>query len=260
MSLEASNFYYGKGRFSIAVRNPITKALGPWVWCGDVSAFSAKPTTTMVEHKESYSGQSALAAYFPSEKALTLDWTFSEFRPKNLAFALYGTNISVESGTATDEVLAPGLAVGDDVRTANPGISDLVLTDSAAVPAELVEGTDYTVDPTFGRITILNIGAYVQPFKANYSYAQRTDTGIFTAGQPDISVLYEGINLAENNAAVIAEYYKVAPGVLTELMHITTGTDTAGMAMTAGVLIDTTKPASGPLGQFGRVTQVGVAA
>lgn len=259
MTLEDPNFYYGKGRLSIALRDPVTKVLGPWVWVGDVSALTAKPTVTMVEHKESYSGQSGIARYFPSERALMLDWTFSEFRPSNLALATYGTATSVVSGTVTAEAFPAAMVVGDDHRLANPGVSALVISDSTpTTPLVLVEGTDYEVDVNFGRVTILNLGAYVQPFKAAYSYQKRTDTGIFTSGQPDASVLYEGINLAENNAPVIAEYYKVAPGVLTELMHITTGTDTAGLAITAGVLIDPTKSATGALGQFGRITQVGV--
>jgi hypothetical protein len=257
MSLE--NFYYGQGRLSIAVRDAVTKALGKWAWVGDVSAFSAKPTTQMIQHRESYSGNNSLTRNIAHQRDLALDWTFSEFRPENLATALYGTNITVATGTVTAESLGATVAVGDEIRTAHPGISALVVTDSTSgTPLVLVAGTDYIVDLTFGRIDILNIGTYVQPFKAAYSYAKRTDTGIFTAVQPDISVLYEGINLAQSNAGVIAEYYKVAPAPLTELMHITTGNDTAGMAIMAQALLDSTKPASGALGQFGRITQVGV--
>jgi hypothetical protein len=257
MSLE--NFYYGQGRLSIAVRDAITHVLGPWAWVGDVSAFSAKPTTQMIQHRESYSGNNSLTRNIPHQRDLALDWTFSEFRPENLAKALFGTNIATVSGTVTAESLGAALVVGDEVRTAHPGISALVISDSTpTTPLVLVEGVDYTVDLTFGRIDILNIGSYVQPFKAAYSYAKRTDTGIFTAAQPDISVLYEGINLAQSNAGVIAEYYKVAPSVVTELMHITTGNDTAGLAITAQALLDSSKPSNGPLGQYGRITQVGV--
>lgn len=258
MTQQAENFFYGKGRFSIAIRDPVTKVLGRYAWVGDVSALAAKLTTQMVQHKESNSGQTALVRNFPSERAMMLDWTFAEFRPANLATATFGTNVATVAGTATAESLGVALVVGDEVRLANPGVSALVITDSAATPATLVLGTDYTVDANFGRIQILSIGAHVQPFKAAYGFQKRTDTGIFTGGQPDIAVLYEGINLAENNAPVIVEFYKVAPSVLQELMLITTGTDTAGMQISAGVLIDTSKPASGPLGQFARITQVGV--
>lgn len=258
MSQELENFYYGKGRLSIAVRDPVTKVLGKFAYVGDVSALSAKPTTQMVQHKESNSGQTALVRNFPSERAMMLDWTFSEFRPSNMATAMFGTKNAVVSGTVTAESLGAALVVGDEVRTVNPGISSLVITDSTGSPLTLVAGTDYTVDLNFGRIEILNVGSYVQPFKAAYSYVKRTDIGMFTSGQPDISVLYEGVNLAEGNAPVIAEFYKVAPSVLAELQLITTGNDTAGMAITAGVLQDTSKPTTGGLGQFGRMTLVGV--
>lgn len=253
------NFYYGQGRLSIAVRDAVTKILGPWAWVGDVSAFACKPTTQMIQHRESNSGNNALIRNIAHQRDLALDWTFSEFRPQNLATALYGTNTNTAAGTVTGESLGTSLAVGSEVRTANPGISLLVITDSTpTTPKTLVLGTDYTVDTTFGRIDFLNVTGYVQPFLAAYSYLTRTNTGIFTAPQPDISVLYEGFNLAQGNAGVIAEYYKVAPAPLTELMHITTGNDTAGMAIVAQALIDTTKPATGALGQFGRITQVGV--
>jgi hypothetical protein len=257
--MSTENFYYGKGRLSIAVRDAITKVLGNYAYVGDVSALSLKPTVQMVQHKESNSGQTALVRNFPSERALMVDWTFAEFRPENLAMATFGTNTAVVAGTVTGEAFPATVAIGDEVRTAHPGISALVITDSTpTTPLTLVEGTDYNVDLNFGRIDMLNVTGFVQPFKRAYSYAKRTDTGLFTGGQPDIALLYEGINLAEGNAPVITELYKVAPSVLTELMLITTGTDTAGLAISAGVLIDTTKPATGPLGQFGRITQVGI--
>jgi hypothetical protein len=259
MTQQTENYYYGKGRVSVATRDPVTKVLGLWIWAMDVSAFAAKPTVQMVQHKESYSGQSALAKNFPSERALQLDMTLDNWSPENLALALYGTINKTTTGTVTAESLPATVAIGDDVRLANPGVSALVLTDSTpTTPKTLVLDTDYTIDPNFGRISILNVTGYVQPFKAAYSFAQRTDVGIFSQGQPDISVLYEGINLAENNAGVIAEFYKVAPAPLQDLMLITTGNDTAGMAITAGVLIDPSKPATGPLGQFGRITTVGI--
>lgn len=260
MSLQAENFYYGKGELSIAVRDPVTKVLGAWRYVGDVSALSVKPTVQMVQHKESHTGQNALVRNFPSETAVMVDFTLAEFRPDNLALALYGKSVATVTGTVTAEAMPDALVVGDVVRTAHPGVSALVITDAAATPVTLVEGVDYDVNLTFGRITILNIGSYTQPFSMAYSYAKNTATGLFTAAQPDIALLYEGINNAENGAGVVVELYKVAPSPLTELMLITTGNDTATLAVSAGVLLDTTKAANGPLGQFGSITQVGVGA
>lgn len=72
-----------------------------------------------------------------------------------------------------------------------------------------------------------------------------------------MALRYEGINLAENGAPVIAELYKCAPSLLNELALITDGNDVAGMPVNFGVLLDSLKPAGGGLGQFGRLIQVG---
>ncbi|MEO7067435.1 MAG: hypothetical protein ABI114_11040 [Rhodanobacter sp.] len=255
------SYFYGQGRVSIAVRDPSTGVPGPFRWIGDVSAFSIKLTTQQVEHKESYSGQRALVTSFPSEKAANVDMTMHQMDPENLALVLYGSTTSAVAGTATAEAFPATVAVGDDVYLANPGVSALVITDSTpTTPLTLVLGTDYTVDPNFGRVTILDLGAFVQPFKAAYSYAARKSVGMFTTGQPQLAMRYEGINLAEGNAPTLVELYKVAPGVVQDLALITTGNDVAGLQITGGVLLDSSRPAVGGLGQFGAITQIGAPA
>lgn len=251
-------YYYGQGRISIAVRDAITGVPGAWRWIGDVSALTIKLATEKVEHKESYSGQRGLARSFPISKSATLDMTLHQIDPPNLALALYGTTSSQVAGTATAEVLGGTLVVGDQAYLAKPGVSALVLTDSTpTTPKTLVLNTDYTVDPNFGRITVLNLTGLVQPFKAAYSFAATKSVGMFTAGQPNIALKYEGINLAEGNAPVLAEFFKVAPEPLQELALITSGNDVAGMQISAAVLIDSNRPATGVLGQYGAITQIG---
>ena len=164
-------------------------------------------------------------------------------------------------GTATAESLGTTVAAGDIVYLASPGVSALIITDSTpTTPLTLTEGTDYTIDPNFGRVEILNVGTFVQPLKAAYTYAARVATGMFTTAQEYYALRYEGIDLANGNAAVMVDYFKIAPGVVQELQHITSGTDVAGMAVTADVLLDSNKPATGALGQFGSITKVGAIA
>lgn len=258
--MAVETYYYGQGRISIAIRDALTGVPGAYRWVGDVSALTVKLATEKVEHKESHSGQRGLARSFPIGKTATIDMTLHQIDTDNLSLALYGTSTSTIGGTVTAEALPADLVVGDEVRLANPGVSALVLTDSTpTTPKTLVLDTDYTVDPAFGRITILNITGLVQPFQAAYTYAARKAVGMFTTGQPNIALRYEGVNLAENNAPVLTEFYKVAPDPLQELALITTGNDVAGMAITAAVLLDSNKPAGGALGQFGSITQVAAA-
>lgn len=251
------NFLYGKGRVSLALIDPATGTPGKYRYLGDVSALSVKLSIDKVEHIESNTGKNGLAVSFPIKSAATVDMTMHQVDADNLAVALYGEKTSTAAGSATAETLETGLAAGDYTYLANPGVSSVVLTDSAGTPATLVEGTDYTVDDAdFGRIKILNVGTYVQPFKAAYSYRSRNSVGMFTTGQQHYALKYEGVNLADNNLPVIVDLYKVAPEPLQELGLISTGNGVAGMQVSAGVLQDSSKPVNGALGQYGSIQQV----
>jgi len=258
--MSTETYYYGQGRIYLAERNATTGVPGDFRWVGDVSAFSIKLAVEKVEHKESYSGQRALVRSFPIGKSATVDMTLHQVDTDNLALTLNGSSTSVDTGTASAEALPDGLVVGSQVSLANPGVSSVVVSDSTSGTAlVLTAGTDYTVDADFGRITFLKVADFVQPFKVAYSYAARKSVGMFTTGQKNFALRYEGVNLAEGNAPVIADLYKLAPDPLAELALITTGNDVAGMQITGGVLLDSNKPASGALGQFGAITQVAAA-
>jgi hypothetical protein len=60
----------------------------------------------------------------------------------------------------------------------------------------------------------------------------------FNAPPKEMQLRYEGINLAEGNAPVIAEFYKISTAPLQELALITSGNELAGMAYEAECLAD----------------------
>lgn len=248
------SYYYGQGRISIAKRGNDGKP-GSFRFIGDVSAFSVQLEIEKVEHKESYSGQKALVRSFPIGKTATINMTMHQIDPDNLALALYGSSKTVEGGTVTGEALPDGLVPGDEVSLANPGVSDVIIKDSTGSPVT-VDEADYTVDQQFGRITIVDAGSYTQPFVVDYAYSGRKSVGMFTTGQPDLFLKYEGYNLAEGNAPTIVNLYKVAPDPLQELAVITDGNDVAGMQISGGILLDSSRLPSDDLGQFGDITQV----
>lgn len=258
--MSIDTFYYGQGRVSLAPLDATTGLPGAFRYIGDVSALSAKMTTEQVKHIESNTGKRSLAASFDISQSLSIDMTLHSIDPDNIALAIRGAVNSTTSGTVTAESLGTALAAGDEVYLANPGVSDLVITDSTGTPLTLTLNTDYSVDLNFGRVTILNVGAYVQPFKAAYSYAARKSVGFFVTGQKNYAMRYEGVNLAAGNAPTRVDYYKLAPSVVQELQHITSGNDVAGMQITGDVLQDQTKSATGPLGQFGAITQIAASA
>lgn len=254
---KTDQYYYGQGRVSIAIRNAITGVLGPFQWVGDVSALSIKLTVDKVTHNESYSGQMAQTVSFPTKKTATIDMTVNQVDSDNLALALFGNKITTAEGTVSGEVLTGLTDVGDEFYLANQAVTDVVLTDSNAAPKTLEEGTDYSLDDAnFGRGTLLNKTGITLPIKAAYSYAGSEAVGVFTAKQPNVALRYEGINLADDNKPVLVDLYKVTTDPLAELALVSTGNDVAGMQITGGVLLDTSKSASGALGQFGVIKKI----
>lgn len=131
----------------------------------------------------------------------------------------------------------------------------MVIKDSAATPATLVQDTDYEIaSADHGTIKILNVGTYVQPFKADYTYAQVTHVNLFTQAQPQVWLRFEGLNSADANKPVLVELYKCAPNPLNELSLI--GEEIARMQLEGSALYDETKVGDSLLGQFGRVVLI----
>src|SRR5690242_2283413 len=169
--MKPETYYYGQGKVYLSVYDPTTGVLGPSRWVGDVSTFTCKLTTQQVKHKESYSGQNSLVRAFPMGREGSLDLELFQIDTTNLALTFYGSETDTVAGTVTAESI-PTWQVGEDVLLANPGVTDVVLTDSTpTTPKTLVEGTDYTVSGPYGRITPIGSNTFVAPIKAAYSYS-----------------------------------------------------------------------------------------
>lgn len=251
-------YFYGQGPIDLAViTNNVT---GPWVWIGDVSELTGAFAEETVAHRESFTGKKSKAREFGIQQDMTWSLTLHSLSPENIARFTQGTTTTTAAGSVTGETLPSGLVAGDMVSLANPGVSSLVITDSAGSPATLAPA-NYELDAGHGSLTLLSLPttpAPTQPFKAAYQYAARKEVSFLSAtSRPTVALRYRGINLAEGGAPVVLELYKLAPGLLQSLSLITSGTDVAGMQVSFSSLLDTRKPATGPLGQFGRLIQVG---
>jgi len=253
----ADTYYYGQGKvFAAPIINGV---IGELRFMGDVSALSVALAVEKVEHKESYSGQKALVRSFPIGKTATLNMTLRSIETDNLAMVLYGKPVITPAGTVTGEDLGT-VAAGDTIRLAQAGASNLVITDSAS-PAKTLDPSHYELlaNGAYGEVLFKSLPtapAPVFPLKAAYSHTAKKAVGMFTAPQPTVAIRYQGVNLAEGNAPVLIELYKVATDPLAELPLISDGTEVAGLSITGGILLDSNKPASGELGQFGHITQL----
>lgn len=251
-------YFFGQGPVDLAIiSNGVT---GPWQWIGDVSELTGAVAEQLVTHRESFLGKKAKAREFGIQTDLTWTATLHSFNAENLAKFIQGTVTDTASGSVTGETLATGLVVGDQVSLANPGVSNLVITDSAGTPATL-DPQHYDLNAGHGTLELLSLPttpAPTQPFKAAYQYAARKEVSFLSATtRPQVALRYRGINLAEGGAPIILELYKLSAGLLQTLSMIANGTEVAGMPVSFSSLLDTRKPANGSLGQFGRLIQVG---
>lgn len=246
--MQQETYYYGQGKLYIAVRNAMGRP-GAQRWVGDVDSLNITLNTEKIEHKESYSGERAVVRRIPIGNSGEISAKWFDLSPENLALLLQGKVIEVESGTVTAEKLPDGIKAGERYSLAHPSVSDVVLT---VAETPLVLDTDYFVDENFGAIEFLT--DQVTGPEAAYKYDGSISTSLFTKQPEEVTLRYEGINLAEGGAPVIVELYKVKFDPVSGLDLINNDNNLAGLETKAGMLIDTTRRADDTLGRFGRLT------
>ncbi len=247
-------YFSGQGRVYLAQRdasgNPLSLR-----WVGNVPDLKISLNVETIEHKESHSGQRLTDLQLIKSKDGEFSCTLEEISIENLELSLYGTTSSVTGGTVTDEALPTGVQAGDIRLLANQFVSAVTITDSAASPATLVEGTHYKVHAAQGAIEFLTVTGFTQPFKVEYSYGAARRTAMFKAPQPEVWLRFDGVNTADGNRPVIVDLYRVAINPTKDLSLISD--ELQRFELSGRVLADVTKDANGPLGQFGRVIMQG---
>ncbi|MEM5445775.1 hypothetical protein, partial [Serratia marcescens] len=187
------------------------------------------------------------ARSFPTSKDGTVTSTWHELSAENLALVLYGNRVVIPGGSVTAELLPTGIKAGERFALAHQRISDAVI-------GELVEGTDYELDYTYGAVTFLKDQTAAPSI--NYKYAGGVNTTLFTSHPENYALRFEGINLAEGGAAKILELYKLSFDPVSTLALIQGDTSLAGLETTANVLFDNVQPNDPTIGKFGRVIDV----
>lgn len=252
--MTTQRYFFGKGRVSLATKDATTGKPKVFTWLGNVATLTASLEVEKLTHNESYTGQNLQDVSLITAKSASFAARVENFDIDALAFGLYGNKVTVAGASVVAEVLASGLAVGDEVMTAHGKISAVVVKDSAGTPATLVLDTDYSIqDATTGRIKILSLGAYTQPFKVDYTYGARKDVGMFLNAAPERWLRYEGINLANASSKVIFDLYKVQVDPMSELPFISEGNSVGGYDMKGGVLLESLIASTDALGQFGAI-------
>ncbi|WP_035277579.1 phage tail tube protein [Desulforegula conservatrix] len=244
----------GQGKVYLATRNA-QGVPGAMVFLGNTPNLELNLEIDNMEHIESYTGNRARDARIIKTKKGTVSMSMEDFNLDNLALALYGKQVTVAGSSVVDEVLPNTMVVGSRYLLANQKVSSLVIKDSSATPKTLTSGTNYSAsadDLVYGAFTVLDLTTpvgIVQPLKASYSYGARTDMALFTEQIPERYLRFEGINTVDSSK-VMLELYKLSfdPAGLSMIND-----DWNKQDLKAELLVDTTKPTSNALGQFGKI-------
>lgn len=220
------------------------------VWAGNVPTMTLQLATESSNKTESFSGVRQQYGRLQRGKTSTLNITFDEWLPENIALALWASKLAITGSTVTGETFPTGLAVGDHVKLDNPFVSSVVLTDSAGSPVTVPAGNYELVSPNSGLIKLNNLGALTQPFKAAYTYAARTSFTMFTNAPPERYILLDGIN-TETLESVIVTLYRCKFDPVSDLALI--NDEYGNFQLSGSVLYDVVNAANANLGGFGRM-------
>jgi hypothetical protein len=176
-----------------------------------------------------------------------------------IAAALFGEENAIAGGSfvAANAVFPSGIAVGDimQIPGGRKNISSLTIVDSTGSPITLTLGTHYeVVSLAAGLIRFLDVttGSVVQPFKAAGTEAAATGIGIFQQRVVEKYALFDGINIADDDAAKIIEFYRIQVSPTNTWKIMGDGTEVTKHTIPFKLLKDRTKSSDATFGQYGR--------
>ncbi len=190
--------YSGQGPLYIGDYNASTGQIENEVavGCGNRTLKLALSRETN-EIKESCSGQRLTLLEYETSKAANVTLEMQQFDEDMLAMALYGTAATIAGASVVGEAL-PTMVADGFFHTKHPKISAVAVKDSDSPVNTLVLDTDYKIDSAdHGRIKILSLGTYVQPFKIDYTYAARTNIKPFSASGSVKALRFDGVSTTD---------------------------------------------------------------
>lgn len=247
-----------QGEIWLADRDPNTGLAKKTRWLFNAPKFEIALSAETDDVIESYSGFRLLDDQLDKGKTAKVSMTLHGWSLANLALGLYGAAAKITGGAVVDEPLPDDLLAGDFVQLDQRGVSALTLKDSTT-GTPLVPTSDQIAlhRPNSGLVSIVDVGAYVQPFLASYTYADANLVAMFTQVKPpERYLVFDGINTSTGNP-VVAELYRLKfnPQSALPLINESHGTiDLEGVC-----LYDRARAADANLGGFGRLLETAVA-
>jgi len=205
MAATDKSYYVGQANVSLAPRASAGAINGGFKYTGDLQSLQINFKQTFADVQENNTGYGFQALHAPTGITADLKLVLSEWSSANIQKNLWGTAPAQSAGgTVTGETitayndtdfylgasLSGGMALGVTALTLTAGATPLVLN------------TDYTLDGSYGRVSILpgstvvTAGAGVA-VTAAYTYATTNgNIGAFTAGPVEYALRVDAKNVA----------------------------------------------------------------
>lgn len=226
-----NRYYSGQGVVLIAERDPVTGKPMGFIEVGNVSDLKISIATTVLEHKESQTGQRGIDKRLTTETKATLSMTMQNFNAANLALSLRGSSEVLAAGTVA--TLAIKAYKGKIHAFEHMQISAVTVKQAAVSLVEYVNDAtpwDYKVNLDAGSL-MLNPGANVSALTGGvagaaidlvvgYTFAEQHEVNALTEGQKERFLRFEGLNTADDDAPVVIEVFKFSTDPLKELAMI----------------------------------------
>jgi len=254
-----TNYYYGHGQGALGTINATTGLAAIYdVPLPEIDEMSLALATDKIGHESKRQSIASDDLSVVRKIGMTGKIVCSVHTPDILKLGAYGSSSAVAGGASAATAYASGLVAGDIV--AHPGgktrLTSIVITDSNGSPATLTLGTDYEIyDANAGLIKILNVGSYTQPFKIAATEAAGTSVGFMTQRVYEKSLIFSGLNIADNDKPCIVKLHKIQIEPFSAWSLLSSGNEVNKYEFNFTVLKQTLVAASAALGQYGDYTE-----
>lgn len=231
-NLNQSHAFIGSGKIYLTPVKGGVRGASFWVGVASALTFS-HATENEKELREYHTGKNQVWDKYAGDISTTASLTIHERRDKAMAAALQATMVDVTASSVTGEQQTFDGA-GSVVFLKHKNVSNVVITDGSSQP--LSEGTDYTIEPIYGTIEIVNADTITSPLSIDYDYGTATVTKPMTDTVDFYELRVNGLNTQGQGEkyVVTAPRAKITPADALDLIS----EDFAEMTIEAEILYD----------------------
>jgi hypothetical protein len=219
---------------------------------GETPAFQVTHEAPFLEMKTSRNTERGTAFRTAQSRAARLSIDLATVNDFIFGLVSTGqwTDVAAPGAPVTNWTAPNNLVVGQVIKLPAANVSSVTVKDSTGSPKTLAAG-QYELDPLAATIKLLDIttgGAYVQPFKVDFTEGAVSTLGAFKAPESDYTVVLAGTNAYDNSRGVFTGYKFrfLGDGDVPWI----TGDQYAGYKLNGELLKDTARAANSAGGQY----------